>query len=170
MFTFLKCNNVEGNLFHLSKFFMSKLTKTSQLDSEAASPQLKKDKLARKLQHWSCGPHTDLCILHRVKLLHSAKVPQEECLKVELQCTILRNTQIYLESNIHPQKLFGSLELRMPNHFGEPGLGALESSVQNLKFQKWNFTSPKVNKWRRRSHRQTREILDFNYILGQTTV
>lgn len=105
---------------------MNKLMKTSQWDSEVASPQFKKDKLARKLQHWFYGPHTDFT--------QQAKVPQEECLRVKLQGIILRNTQIYLEDNIHPRKLFGPFEFRMPNHFGEPGTDALDSSVQNLKF------------------------------------
>lgn len=114
---------------------MNKLMKTSQWDSEVASPQFKKDKLARKLQHWFYGPHTDISIYRESNdFTQKAKVPQEECLRVELQGISLRNTQIYLENNIHPQKLFGSFEFRMPSHFGEPGIDALDSSVQNLKF------------------------------------
>lgn len=80
------------------------------------------------------GPTLTYIYIESNDFTQKAKIPQEECLKVQLQGTILRNVQIYLEANIHPQKLFGSLEHRVPSHSGEPGIDALDSSVQNLKF------------------------------------
>lgn len=82
---------------------------TPQWDSEVASPQFKKDKLARKLWHWFCRPHEDLSAFTESQTTSLRKPKSHrKGLKLELQVIICRNAQVYLEANIHLPKLFGS--------------------------------------------------------------